>query len=391
MLAALAVVAALPVMVLCAQVALAGRARPAPGAPTPRDASLDVAVLMPAHNEAVGIEATVRNVRTQLRDGDRLVVVADNCSDDTAALARNAGAEVIERHHATQRGKGYALDFGVRHLALRPPAAVLIVDADCLLDAGAIDTLAHGCVRQGRPVQALYEMGVPARGSLKARVSAFAWSVRNRVRPLGWRRIGAPCQLMGTGMSFPWAVLRDAPLASGHIVEDAKLGVDLALGGTPPMFEPSARVSSEFPASDDAAAAQRRRWEHGNLAVMLRQGPRLAWAALRRGDPRLAAMAADLMVPPLALLAQLQLGLLALAALGAGLGAGPLALGIAAASVAALALAIVRAWQVAGRDVIGWSELLLTAPAYVLRKLPLYVAFLWKRESNWVRTKREGE
>jgi cellulose synthase/poly-beta-1,6-N-acetylglucosamine synthase-like glycosyltransferase len=268
---------------------------------------------------------------------------------------------------------------------------VLIVDADCLLDAGAIDTLAVACQRSGRPVQALYEMNPPAGAGLRARVSAFAWRVRNRVRPLGWWRVGSPCQLMGTGMAFPWELLRDAPLASGNIVEDVQLGVDLALRGHPPLFVPQARVSSEFPAADDAAAAQRRRWEHGNLSVMLRHGPRLLAAAVRRGDVRLAALGADLMVPPLALLVQLQLVLMLLGALALWLGAGAAALIISSTALALLALSIVAAWDLAGRDVIAWSELLFNAPAYALRKLPMYLAFLWKRQSTWVRAKREGE
>ena len=55
-----------------------------------------VAVLIPAHNERGGIATTVRAVQNDLRAGDRLLVVADNCTDDTAAEARQAGAEVIE-------------------------------------------------------------------------------------------------------------------------------------------------------------------------------------------------------------------------------------------------------------------------------------------------------
>lgn len=391
-LALLSSVAAVPVAVLVAQVLLARRARPSASTMTRRDDATRVAVLIPAHNEAVGIAATLRDVQAQLRAADRLLVIADNCSDDTATVARSAGAEVVERSHATQRGKGYALDFGVRHLgATQAPAIVLIVDADCRLDPGAIDILTQECLRSGRPTQALYEMNAPADAGLRARVSAFAWRVRNRVRPLGWWRVGAPCQLMGTGMAFPWALLRDAPLASGNIVEDVQLGVDLALHGTPPLFVPQARVFSEFPAADDAAAAQRRRWEHGNLSVMLRHGPRLLGAAVARVNFGLAAMAADLMVPPLALLVQLQL---ALALFGGGallFGAGALPLAISVSALILLALAIAAAWSQAGRDVIGWTELVWTTPAYALRKLPMYLAFLWKRESNWVRAKREGE
>ncbi len=389
-LAALCALALLPVLVLGAQVMLARKAPPAATAAR-RDAGASVAVLIPAHNEAAGIERTLRNVRSQVTACDRIVVVADNCSDDTADIARRNGAQVVERWHETQRGKGYALDFGVRHLAADPPSLVIVVDADCQLDPGALESLASTCLRSGRPVQALYEMDAPEGAGLRARVSAFAWRVRNRLRPLGAHRVGAPCQLMGTGMAFPWAMLRDAPLASGNIVEDLQLGVDLALRGTPPLFEPRARVSSVFPSGDDAAAAQRRRWEHGTLSMMLRHGPRLLAAAMRRADLRLAAMAADLMVPPLALLVQLQAALVALSAATAWAGAGTLGLQIAAAALTLLAAAILWAWHRAGRDILSATELLVTAPAYVLRKLPMYLGFIWKRESNWVRARREGE
>jgi Glycosyltransferase like family 2 len=391
-LGALCLVAAGPAAVLCAQVLLARRGgRPVADA-TRAAAGGDVAVLIPAHNEAAGIGATLRSVRAQLRAGDRVLVVADNCNDDTASVARAAGADVVERTDAQQRGKGYALDHGVRHLADHAPAMVLIVDADCLLDAGALDTLAGLCERHQRPVQALYEMAAPPDAGLRARISAFAWRVRNRVRPMGWWRIGAPCQLMGTGMMFPWPQLAAAPLASGHIAEDVQLGVDLALAGHATLFAPAARVSSNFPDSDVAAAAQRKRWEHGNLSLMLIHGPRLLAAGLRRADAGLIALAGDLLVPPLALLLQLQVGLLGLALLawGTGLtGAWPAI--VSAAALTALALAILGAWRLAGRDLVSLSELLLTAPAYALRKLPMYLAFLVRRQSTWVRAKRDGE
>src|SRR5205085_6347229 len=80
-----------------------------------------VAVLMPAHNEAAGIAASLATVTPQLVAGDRLLVVADNCVDDTAAVAAAAGAEVVQRRDTTRRGKGYALGFGLRHLAPDPP------------------------------------------------------------------------------------------------------------------------------------------------------------------------------------------------------------------------------------------------------------------------------
>src|SRR4051812_30963422 len=89
-----------------------------------------IAVLVPAHDEHDTISSSITALLGQLHRGDRLLVVADNCSDDTAALARQAGAEVIERHDLVRRGKGFALDFGVEHLARDPREIVVIVDAD---------------------------------------------------------------------------------------------------------------------------------------------------------------------------------------------------------------------------------------------------------------------
>ena len=97
------------------------------------------AVLVPAHNEGVGLLPTIRDIKAQLRSGDRLLVVADNCTDDTAAVATAAEAEVVERNDREKVGKGYALDWGIRYLGLNPPETVIIVDADCRLAEGAID------------------------------------------------------------------------------------------------------------------------------------------------------------------------------------------------------------------------------------------------------------
>ena len=92
--------------------------------------NLDVTVLVPAHNEANGIAATIKELRSAMPQA-RLLVVADNCTDGTASLAAGAGAEVIERHDSLHRGKGFALDFGREHLRARPPSVVIILDADC--------------------------------------------------------------------------------------------------------------------------------------------------------------------------------------------------------------------------------------------------------------------
>lgn len=387
-LVALGVLALLPASVLLAQVLLSLPAyRPRALAEGRRPG---VAVVVPAHDEAALIGGTLRAITAQLAPGDRLLVVADNCTDDTAAIAAAAGAEVVERHEAARRGKGYALDFALRHLERNPAEVVIIVDADCELGAGAVERLARLCRETSRPVQALYltRAGDPA--SVKSRVAELAWLVRNYVRPLGYHRLGLPCQLMGSGMAFPWQALRAARLASGHLVEDLALGIELARAGHAPRFCPEAQVASMFPSSAEGASTQRTRWEHGHLAILVRAAPRLLAEAIRQRSRDLLALALDLCVPPLALLAMLMLATFAASAVFFAASGRSLPFFLASAALAMLMLAVLAAWARHGRRVIALRGLAY-APVYALAKLPLYVGFLVKRQVDWVRTRRSSE
>lgn len=380
---------ALPAAVLLAQV-IAARAPAAASAvpvPAPRPR---LAVLMPAHDEAAGIAASIASVRPQLQAGDRLLVVADNCGDDTAAVAAAAGAEVVQRHDDARRGKGYALDHGLRHLAADAPALVVMLDADCRLHAGSLQRLALACAASGGPVQALDLMLAREGAGLRERMAEFAWRVKNQLRPLGAQRLGAPCQLMGTGMCFPWAQAAGARLASGHLAEDMQLGIDLALAGHPARFEPQALVTSRFPETGAAAARQRTRWEQGHLATLLGQGPKLLAAGWQRRDARLIGLAADLLVPPLALLLLLNAAMAVLNLAAAWLWGWAGAAWLSAAALGLLAAAVLIAWWRAGRQLVSFGELAL-APLYALRKLPVYLGFLLGRRVAWVRARRDGD
>jgi len=389
---AVTVLAALPALVLFAELlaaALQSERSDEASAVARADRHEPIAVLMPAHNEAEGLAPVIAAVRAQLRSQDRLLVVADNCSDETAALARAAGAEVTERFDAVRRGKGYALDHGVRWLERDPPAVVVIVDADCIVARAALERLAAACLATGRPVQALYLMHAPAGAGLGLRIAEFAWLVKNKLRPLGAAAFGWPCQLMGTGMAFRWELLRTAPLASGHLVEDMQLGLDLAAAGRPPLFCPQALVTSAFPSDADGARAQRTRWEHGHLSVIAAIGPRMLARAVAGRSPALLGMALDLMVPPLAALV---LTLASLGPIGAAWWAfagDPWPLVTAAAGLALLGAAVMLAWWRDGRRIVALNEL-LGLPLYVAAKIPVYVQLFTKRQIEWVRTKRDG-
>jgi cellulose synthase/poly-beta-1,6-N-acetylglucosamine synthase-like glycosyltransferase len=352
------------------------------------DVRQPVAVLVPAHNESSGLLPTLANIQSQMLPGDRLLVVADNCSDDTAAVATAAGAEVVERNDAAKRGKGYALDWGIRHLSSNPPEIVIIVDADCRLADGALDSLALTCAMTCRPVQALYLMGAPIDSQNNHRVAEFSWRVKNWLRPLGLRALKLPCQLMGTGMAFPWDVIRSADIGNGQIVEDLKLGLDLTLAGHPPIFCPSARVTSEFPSSVKGAGTQRKRWEQGHLSLIVNSAPRLFAIAMVRRDWNLMAITLDLAVPPLSLLAMLVVGIFGLSLLYAIAGYSTAALAVSTLSLLALTVAAFLAWLKCGRDIVP-PNTFLQIPSYAFRKIKIYRQFIFgKVDSQWTRTDR---
>lgn len=347
-----------------------------------------IAVLVPAHNESAGIIRPLNTIRAQLRAEDRVLVVADNCTDDTAEIARANGAEVIVRSDAERRGKGYALDFGVRHLEASPPGVVIVVDADCLVHGNALDLLARRCAESGKPVQALYLMHAPPGAGLKAKVAEFASAVKNRVRSLGYCRVGLPCQLMGTGMAFPWHLIRRAELASGHIVEDLMLGLDFAEAGHAPQFCPEATVTSTFPANTEGMRSQRMRWEHGHLSVLLREGPRRLMKSLATRNADLFTLVVDMCVPPLALLTLLVLSLCVVGSVLWGVTGVVLPWALAFLNLMLLAIAVLMAWIRFGRGILSLNNLAY-APFYALGKVPLYLRFLIKRQVEWVRSRRD--
>lgn len=347
-------------------------------------------VVMPAHNEHDIIEASVGHVLNCLGSTGRLLVVADNCSDDTALLARSAGAEVVERIDPARRGKGYALAHGVACLSHSPPEVVLVLDADCQPgDTDTLRSLANAAVVHQRPIQGLYDMLAQPGAGLKQRLAAFAWAFKGRVRAAGYHRLGLPCHLMGSGMAFPWGLLRRVDLATGHIVEDLKLGLDCALAGSPPLYWPSSVVESHFPNNTEGARSQRQRWEHGHLSMLVSQIPMLAARAVAKRNGKLLAMCLDVCIPPLALLGMLLLfnSLLVLLFLAAAW------VSQATAVVAGLAAllygaAVLIGWWRVGRRWVSAMDLMMV-PLYMAAKFSIYVGFAFRKPVSWIKTRRD--
>jgi cellulose synthase/poly-beta-1,6-N-acetylglucosamine synthase-like glycosyltransferase len=348
-----------------------------------------IAILMPAHNEAASVARFIEPLLPQLGERVRLVVIADNCTDDTASVARAAGAMVIERHDATLRGKGHALAFGRDWLAQDPPDVVVVLDADCELEGDSLSTLAETCVVTGRPVQSCYLLRSQPSDAAMVQISNFAFLIKNLVRQRGAARIGAPAILGGTGMAFPWALFETAPLATSHLVEDLVLGIDFARAGQAPLYLEDARTWSS-PAAKDATRTQRTRWEHGYVQTAAKVALPLVGEGVARGRWGLIWQGLSLAVPPLALLMTLGIALLVATVLLALLGASWLPAAMLFATMALTTIALGIAWSREGRIAISGATL-LRIPLYLLWKLPVYLKLVRGTQSEWVRTERAGE
>jgi cellulose synthase/poly-beta-1,6-N-acetylglucosamine synthase-like glycosyltransferase len=351
---------------------------------------IKLAVLIPAHNEAAEIGITLESLIPQLKQDDRLIVIADNCTDHTALIAQQYGAIVIERNNPNQRGKGYALDYGISFLESDPPDVIIIIDADCSSQPDCLQTLAGISKQTNRPVQAAYLMESPKNPRTKDLISALAFLVKNVVRSTGLMKLGLPSLLNGTGMAFPWEAINRVSLASGNIVEDLQLGIDLTLAGYPPMFCPQIQVTGRLPKEQSVATVQRTRWEHGNLQILLSQVPYLLRSAIQFRRWELLALALELSVPPLSLLVIFWgLGMTGAVLLNL-LGTGTFAVMLFTIMGLMVFSAIFFAWIKFGRKIISGLAL-LSVPFYLLWKIPIYLGFLINPEKNWIRTTRDSD
>lgn len=358
-----------------------------PAAPK-SDARGRIAVVIPAHNEESGVAATIRLARAGLDSADRMIVIADNCTDDTAASARAEGAEVIERSDASRRGKGYALQAGVDYLRVDPPETIVFLDADCAPRGGAIERIARLAVDHQRPVQALYLARPAVEAGAASAVSAFAWLLINRVRMAGLQAIGGFSRLTGSGMAFPWTLIANRALASGEIVEDLALTVTLVEAGSAPLLDIGALIETDLARSTTGAATQRARWELGSMRLAFRRARALLAKGVA-GDWRALLMGLDLLIPPLTVLFAIIVAGLAISI--------PFALGGQQGALVAFfdaglifAVSVAAAWFAYGRSVLPPRTLSGLGP-YLLGKLRVYGGEGRKSARGWTRTDRGAD
>jgi 1,2-diacylglycerol 3-beta-glucosyltransferase len=347
--------------------------------------------LVPAHDEGLGIRATVDSLFAvdYPRALFRVLVVADNCTDDTAREAAAAGAEVLERVDPAHRGKGHALAFAFDRITAEGWAdAVVVVDADTVASTNVLRAVGARMEAGASVVQARYGVRNPD-ASWRTRLMTIAFATFHDLRSQARERLGVSCGLRGNGMAFRAGLLAAVPFDAFSIVEDVEYGLRLAESGYRVHYAGEASVLGEMTAGERAARSQRRRWEGGRLQLARTFLPRLIRRAWR--DRVALDLAIDLVVPPLSVLVFLVIvGASASSALATVDPAGATPALLWGGSALALAGYALRGWRLSGTGTRGLFGLLFAVP-YVAWKLTLPLRGGRTPRAAWVRTTREGE
>ncbi|MBE9609560.1 glycosyltransferase family 2 protein [Chitinilyticum piscinae] len=241
-------------------------------APLPRSGALNrepITMLVPAHNEAATLPLILPGLLAAARqDGAcRVVVIADNCTDTTAMVARGLGAEVMERNDPVLRGKGHALAWA---FASVPDSFwYLVIDADTRLGEGFFAALRRVLADAPAGVQVRY---LPQTISQDWQGPLRHWALQgfNTLRPRARAQLGEPVGILGNGFVLAASTLQQVPYRAGSIVEDLEYQLALTRAGLRLAWCEDAIVYGEMPAGE-GAKVQRCRWEGGRLALLRQQ------------------------------------------------------------------------------------------------------------------------
>lgn len=226
-----------------------------------------IGVLIPAHNEKLTIERTIHNIlqaAERSQDID-IYVIADNCSDNTADIARNTAINVLERHNLHLRGKGAALQWAMQIIADKEYDYTLIVDADSIVNDEFFLALRQCLYESGNEVvQARYE-GIANEHSSIKRLAMLGFNV---LRAKGRVALGGSAGIMGNGFIVSKSALKKVPFRANSIVEDLEYHMRLVESDVKVTFCNEARIYGEMPNDDAASDIQSSRWEGGRLGVL---------------------------------------------------------------------------------------------------------------------------
>lgn len=354
-----------------------------------------LAVAIPAHNEEKLLARTIESVLEcdYPRDAFEIVVVADNSTDHTADVARGYKVTVLEREDALLRGKGYALEFFIRHYLSTHEAveAVIVIDADSLVSTNLLRTV-NVCIASGSVAGQVRDTTDNAGDGWRTAMQFISLALKNHVRALGRQALGCSAGLFGNGMFFSRRLLLERGWPAKSIVEDTEFGLNLALDGIGVCYAPEAEVLALMPTTDAAGQVQKTRWEFGQWQLLRGNLLPLIRAAIWRRSSELLLWCFELLTPPLVTLFAVNGFILLFSLVIVSLmptWSTLIPVVLSASGVALLGLYAVGGLILSRAPRVVWGSLLML-PVYAFWKARVYARLLVRGgPAAWIRTDRD--
>jgi len=350
------------------------------------------AVVVPAHNEARTLPALLAGLHAldYPRPRYEVIVVADNCDDDTAAIALAHGARVLTRTDPARRSKGYALGWAfTRLLPERRHDAFVVLDADSR-PAPDLLTRLGACLRTGASAAQAYCAVANPGESWRTALMTADMALIHYLRPAGRQGLGGSADIHGNGFCLTRAVLRQVPWQTASVAEDHEYHLQLLFAGIRSVFVPGAVVYTTMEPTMKTARSQELRWEGGRFALARRHLGALLGAAWRRRSWTHLDAALDLTTPPFSVLAAGTAGMAALHGV-AWLAGGPAMPALAwGGLLAGQAFYVFAGCALARVPARAYAALFVYGPLYTIAKLWYCLLVAAGRSRGWVPTPRKA-
>lgn len=265
--------------------------------------AIKFALVVPAHNESLVIKRSLDSLR-QVDYPEHLyevLVIADNCEDNTAEVVRNADITCWERTDYERRGKGHVLKWAFERLIKEGGHdAYAVIDADTIVDRNFLKAVNQRISEGAKAVQGYYDVLHPERSPMGS-LSYLGFVLSRNLRYKGRTRLGWTTNLLGNGMCFTKEVIERFGWCATSIVEDIEYEMFLLMNGIKVVFAPEARIYAEIPDTFSKSKVQRGRWDTGKFEVRNKYLPKLIREGIRKKDFSYFDAAMELLIPPFSL------------------------------------------------------------------------------------------
>ncbi len=352
------------------------------------------AVVVPAYNEEKVISKTLYSLSgliypKKLYD---VIVIADNCTDNTAKIARNLGATVLERKDPARRGKGYALRWAFDQIrnSDKQYDAIVVFDSDSLASGNFLEVMNY-YLENGREVIQSSDLVIPQPGIWSSETIRIGFLLCNYVKPLGRKALGLHMGLRGNGMCFSLDHLKKYPWKAWSRTEDLEYGLLLLTKGIDIHFAPEAFVWAQMPVKAENAESQRQRWEMGRYGVIRKYARQFLRETIRKRSLKYFDVLIDLVTPPFVNMLLIVLFMIAVNQLLWYFGFISVDFLILWSGLALVGLLQLFAGLLIAKADKDLYKSLFYIPVYILWKIKVYLKTLFiGRERTWIRTTRDS-